>query len=139
MVISLVGYFLYVVAAFTATMVLLIRLSDNSMLERVLHYPRPIIVETVTASKSEELRQPISPGTRDAQFAKDAIATDVKSSRIVGVAKADHEKNKPRKLAHLDVLKALERQRENNQGRRYTLALSYAEASGYRPGLDGQR
>jgi hypothetical protein len=45
LVLSLLGYFFYVSTAFTAIMVLLISLFNNSKLERVRHYPRPIIVE----------------------------------------------------------------------------------------------
>ena len=139
MVGSLVGYFFYIVAAFATTMVLLIRLSDDSTVEKALHYPHPVIVEAVTASKSEDRRQPVTLGMSGGQSVRDSSATEVKTSRTDGVAKAEHDKSRLRKFAQLGPLKGLHHQRDNHQDRPYRLALGYAETSGYRPGLDSQR
>jgi hypothetical protein len=45
---SLLGYFFYLCSAFTAIMMVLISLfNDSSALKILGHYPRPIIVRTV--------------------------------------------------------------------------------------------
>ena len=139
MVGSLVGYFFYIVAAFATTMALLIRLSDDSTVEKALHYPHPVIVETVTASKGEDRRQPVALGMTGGRSVRVSSATEVKTSRTASVAKAEHDKSRLRKFAQLGPLKALHHQRDDYQDRPYRLALGYAGAPGYRPGLDSQR
>jgi hypothetical protein len=136
---SVFGYFFYMIMAFSAITALLIGLSNNSAVENVLHYPRPIIDETDIATSLEPSNVLNKPKTKE-----EAPAKDKKGSRIVSVAKADvakrksEIKSKPEKLAHLHKPKVLARQRER-QEEGYSVVLGYAEGSGYRPGLDSQR
>ena len=130
---SLLGYFFYVSTAFTAIMVLLISLFNNSTLERVRHYPRPIILWTVTATKNVPRPPLVAPGTTEESRAKDTPAKDIKESPVASIAKANAEKSKRVRLAHLHKLKVLARLRKNYEGHGYTTALGYAEESGYGP------
>jgi hypothetical protein len=137
-VVSLLGYFFYVVTAFTAAMVLLISFDESRLMS---HNPHPVLV--VTQNEDQHL-----PGTAEGQSAK-YVAKDIKSSptiagakvdskkpkssRTIAVAKAVPKKNERKRLAHLDAT------RESSEGHRFRFALGYAEGSGYRPGLDSQR
>jgi hypothetical protein len=132
---SLLGYFLYIITVFTAIMASLIGLFNNSALEKVLHYPRPIIVRTVTATNTEPRHLVVSSGTKQGVPAKDSPAKDLKDSRV-SVAKTDAQKSKRERPAHLAKLV---RQRKNYEGHGSTIALGYVQDFGYRPGLDGQR
>ncbi len=127
MVVSLLGYFFYAISVFTAVMTLLIGWFDSSTLENLRHYPRPIIVRTVTATNNA-LRQPlVASGAKEQSTAK-------RVETIVATAKVDVKRNRER-LAHLHKLKVDARQRQNG----YLTALGYAEESGYRPGIDTVR
>jgi hypothetical protein len=144
-VVSLLGYFFYVVTAFTAAMVLLISFDESRLMS---HNPHPVIA-AAPATQSEDQHLP---GTAEGQSAK-YVAKDIKSSptiagakadskkpkssRTIAVAKAVPKKNERKRLAHLDASKVLGT-RESSEGNRF-IALGYAEGSGYRPGLDSQR
>ena len=137
MVASLLGYFIYIVTAFTAVMGLLIGCFDHPTLE-VRRYPNPV-VEVVSASKAEDRHlQVISVG--EGRFAKNLPGKQTKGGDVVGLAKPKHDKiNQHKKLAHTEMPQAFARLRENYDERRFKFALGYADGSGYRPGLDGQR
>jgi hypothetical protein len=131
-VVSLFGYFFYVVTAFTAAMVLLINFDDSRLIS---HNPHPIIV--VPSATTAQNEQQHLPGSAERQSAQYAPAKDVKKS----VAKADLKKHERKRFAHFDASKVLARfgaTRETYEGHLRT-ALGYAEGSGYRPGLDSQR
>lgn len=129
MVVSLLGYFFYAITAFTVIMTFLIGWFDSSTLENVRHYPRPIIVRTVTATNNA-LRQPL--------VASGAKKQSKRVETVVATAKVD-VKRKRERLAHLYKLKVDARQRQNYEARGYLTALGYAEESGYRPGIDTVR
>ncbi len=125
----MLGYFFYVITVFTAIMVFLIGAFNNSTLENVRHYPRPIIVRAVTAT-NDARRHPLgASGAKEQSSAKHR-----ETARVVSTAKADV--NKRRESAHLYKLKVFARQRENYEARGYVTALGYVEDSGYRPGID---
>jgi len=142
--VSVFGFFLYMMTAFSAIAALLIGLSGNSAIENALHYPRPIVDEAVTATNPE----PSNPLNRreleEPKRKEEAPARDKKDSDIISVAKADRAKRKSEmkyrleKLAHLHKPKVLAHQRERQEGG-YSVALGYSEGSGYRPGLGAQR
>jgi hypothetical protein len=131
MVVTLLAYFFYVVTAFTVAMALLVHFFDDSTSAKMLHYPRPITVRMV-----EEPHPLATPETRERQSAKTVSEKDTEGSRIFDFAKSDLEKNKHKTL---DGSKMSPRKHENDDRRRNGIALGYAQASGYRPGLDGQR
>ena len=149
MIVSLLGYFFYVVTAFTAAMVLLTSF-DNSRLTS--HNPHPVIASAATATQKEDERissiavgQSAKYGTENDTKTYNAAAKDSKqskNSRVVVVAKAGHKKNERTRLAHLDASKVLARfgpARGSSEPHGFRMALGYAEGSGYRPGLDSQR
>jgi len=121
---SLLGYFVYIVTAFAAVMGLLIGCFDHPTLE-VRRYPSPV-VEVVSASKAEDRHLQVMSGGEE-RFAKNLPGRQTKSDKI-----NQHK-------AHVEMPKAFARLRENYDERRFKFALGYAEGSGYRPGLDGQR
>jgi hypothetical protein len=95
MLLSLLGYFSLMITTFTAVVALLINFSgSNSSFEKG-HYPRPMIVQTVTPGETTPWR---SPTAKEASPAKDATP--------VVTAKANKETT-PRKP------KVLARQRNN--------------------------
>jgi len=124
LVASLLGYFVYIVTAFAAVMGLLIGCFDHPTLE-VRRYPSPV-VEVVSASKAEDRHLQVMSGGEE-RFAKNLPGRQTKSDKI-----NQHK-------AHVEMPKAFARLRENYDERRFKFALGYAEGSGYRPGLDGQR
>ena len=134
---SLLGYFVYIVTAFTAVMGLLIGCFDHPTLE-VRRYPSPV-VEVVSPSKAEDRNlQVMSVG--EGRFAKNLPGKQTKGGDVVGLAKQKPDKiNQHKKLAHAEMPQAFARLRENYDERPFKFALGYAEGSGYRPGLDGQR
>jgi hypothetical protein len=149
--ISLLGYFFYVVTAFTAAMALLISFDDSRLIS---HHNRPAATVTLAAVATQSENQRL-PAATEGQSAKYVSAKDVTSS--LAVAKAEMKtakgpgkiglakeltKNERRRLAHLDALKVLARfgpTRGSPEGHHFRIALGYAEGSGYRPGLDSQR
>lgn len=137
MVASLLGYFVYIVTAFTAIMGLLIGCFDHPTLE-VRRYPSPV-VEVASASKAEDRHlQVMSAG--EERFAKNFPGKQTKGGDVVGLAKPKPDKiNQHKRLTRVEKPKAFARLRENYDERRLKFALGYADGSGYRPGLAGQR
>jgi len=152
---SVVGYFFYVISAFTvimASMMLLTRVNDSTF-EKFRHYPRPIIERTVPpAPPNKELylytpnpKSKVALRTNEATTPRDSSAPDknTKDTRAASIAKADAEnrkrerKIKPERLAHLRQPKVLARQRQNYEGHGYAMTLG--RSGGYSPGLDSQR
>jgi hypothetical protein len=116
--------------AFTAVMALLVGLLNDSTLVR--HYPGPVVVRTVTTKENAPRPPLFALGTKNGWPA-------IEPSRGVSIAKADAEKSRREKLTQVHKFRVLADQRENYEGRGSAIALGYAEGSGYRPGLDGQR
>jgi hypothetical protein len=114
MLASLFGYFVCMIAMFTAVAVLLTGVSNVSTIGNGRHHLRPpVIGRTVTVEAQRH-----SPVAKEEAPAKDA------SPVVVATAKADTKKikhNKPKVLAR----------QHNNYG--YGNALGYAEESGYGP------
>lgn len=113
MVGSLLGFFFYVSTAFTVIMVSMFCLFDDSTLEKVRHYPRPIVAVAATKNAPQPPKQ--------ASLAKS-------DSRVVSIAKADTEKTKREKPARLHKPKVLARQHEKYDGN--SMVLSYAGGYG---------
>ena len=140
--VSVFGYFLYMITAFSAVAALLIGLSGNSAIEKVLHYPRPIVDEAVIATNHEPSNLLNRRQLEEPKRKEETPARDKKDADAISVAKADTAKRKsepkyrPEKLAHKPKVLAHQRER---QERGYSVALGYSEGSGYRPGLDAQR
>ena len=144
-VFSVCGYFLYMITAFSAIAALLIGLSNNSAIEDVLRYPRPIIDETVMATAPEPTTLLNKSKVEEPKTKETVPARDNKDFGVVSVAKVDAAKGKPeikdkpkKQFAQLHRLKVLARQRERQKGG-YAVASGNIEGSGYRPGLDSQR
>jgi hypothetical protein len=135
---SVVGYFFSVITVFATVMTfmtLLIGVFDNSMSEKLHHYPRPIIERTVIPAppnqKPHHVPNPephhtlLAPGTNDATAPKHLSAPDknTKDSRAAASAKSDAENRnperniRPERLARFREPKALAQRRQNNEGR----------------------
>lgn len=147
MIVSLFGYFLYILVAFSAITALLIELSNQSSVQDVLHYPRPIFDQAAIMPESGAWQAP-SWTTKEEVPAKDrkeeAPAKDKRDPGATAVAKVDapkrnlETKRNTVKVAHLQRAKAPARQRER-QDRGYAVAYGSGEGWSYRPGLDAQR
>jgi hypothetical protein len=122
---SLLGYFFYLCTAFTAIMMVLISLfNDSSALKTLSHYPRPIIVRTVamrdglltTASvkRKASWRQPNPSEATEALSAK-----GMEKTPVVSTTKSER------------TLKSLARQSHYSVGRRYATAPSPAFGSSF--------
>jgi hypothetical protein len=132
---SLLGYFLSMIAALTAVVGVMIGLFDTSTSERMGRYSHPRVVErNVTATNSEPRLFMVVPKTKDGSPAKNIVEVDSAAveanSPAVSPERADAEKSKPHKL------KVLARQRQKYEGG-HNYAMSAGQGSGYRPGLDG--
>jgi hypothetical protein len=122
---SLLGYFFYLCAAFTAIMMVLINLfNDSSALNTLSHYSRPNIVRTVavrdgpltTASvKRKAIRRKSNPS--EATIA--SSAKDMENTPVVSTTKSKER------------LKTLARQSDNSIERRYATAHSHAYGSSF--------
>ena len=120
---SLLGYFFYLCTAFTAIMMVLISLfNDSSTLKTPSHYPRPIIVRTVamrdglltTASiKRNASRRKSSPS----EATEASSAKSMEKTPVVSTTKSERR------------LKSLARQGDYSVGRRYATAPSPAYGS----------
>ena len=137
MAVSLLGYFFYIGTAFTAIMAVLIGLFNGPYaLERVRHYPRPVIVRTVTASNEAHRRQLKKEANRQALSAvgtKETSSTkSVDQSHVLFTAKADVDKRKGESHSyHHKPKKLLASRRDDLIGGRYATALSYAGKSSF--------
>jgi hypothetical protein len=117
---SLLGYFLSMITALTAVVVVMIGLFDTSTSERAHHYPRP-------AFENRETRLfMIVPQTKDRSPTNDASPAKniVEANSAAGPEKAEVKKSKSHKP------KLLARLRNNYQRPGYYgYAQGYAEAS----------
>lgn len=145
MVVSLFAYFFYIIVAFSAITALLIGLSNESTVQNVMHYPRPIFDRAAIASDSGAWRAPNAPNASRKEQAPARDKRDDKiDSRAIAVAKVDAPKRDREtqrttaKFAHLQKPRAPARQRER-QDRGYAVAFGNSGGPGYRPGLDAQR
>jgi hypothetical protein len=146
-IVSLFGYFLYIIVAFSAITALLIELSNESTVQDVLHYPRPIFDQAAIVPDSESWQAP-SGTTKEEAPAKnrkeEVPAKDKGDPGAAAVARVDASKRNLEtkrntvKVAHLQKVKVPVRQRER-QERGYAVAYGSGEGWGYRPGLDAQR
>jgi len=57
-IVSLFGYFLYIIVAFSTITALLVELSNESTVQNVLHYPRPIFDHAAIVPDSGAWRAP---------------------------------------------------------------------------------
>ena len=137
MAVSLIGYFFYIGTAFTAIMAVLIGLFNGPYaLERVRHYPRPVIVRTVTASNEAHRRQLKKEANRQALSAfgtKETSPTKSgEQSHVLFTAKANVDKGKGESHSyHHKPKKLLASRRDDLKGGRYATALSYAGESSF--------
>jgi len=122
---SLLGYFYYLCATFTAIMMVLIGLfNDSSALKTPGHIPRPIIVRTVAMREGPLTTASVR---RKANWRKSnpSEATEVSSAKdMENTPVATTTKSKQR-------LKTLARQRDNSIARRYATAPSHAYVSSF--------
>jgi hypothetical protein len=142
-VVSLLAYFFYIIVAFSAITALLIGLSNESTVQDVMHYPRPIFDQAAIVSDPGAWQAPNAP---NASQKEQAPARDKRDDKIdsgaIAVAKVDAPKRNREtkrntvKFAHLQKPRATARQRER-QDRGY--AVAFGNSGGYRPGLDSQR
>ena len=124
MAVSLLGYFFYLCAAFTATMTVLISLfNDSSALKTLGHYPRPIILQTVAMRDGPLTAASVK---RKASWRKStpSEATEASSAKDMENTPVVTTKSETR-------LKTLARQGENSIGRRYATAPSHAYGSSF--------
>jgi hypothetical protein len=149
---SLFGYFFYIIVAFSAITALLIELSNESTVQDVLHYPRPIFDQAAITPDSGAWEAPDAPkkegaptmDRKDEAPARDTPAKDNRDIGATAVAKLDASKRNPEtkrntgKVAHLQRANAPARRRDR-QNRGYAVAYGNAQGWGYRPGLDAQR
>jgi hypothetical protein len=145
-IVSLFGYFLYIIVAFSAITALLIELSNESTVQDVLHYPRPIFDQAAIVPDSGAWQAPSGTTKEEApanERKQEAPAKDKGDPGATAVAKVDAPKRNFEtrrntvKVAQQRA-KAPARQRER-QDRGYAVAYGSGEGWGYRPGLDAQR
>ena len=140
---SVVGYFFSVITVLATVMTfmtLLIGVFDNSMFEKLRHYPRPIIERTVTpAPPDQDPHHVPNPEPHHTLLALGTNTTapkhlsardkNTKHSRAASSAIADVENRNPERdigperLAQLREPKALAHQRQNYEGHGIAAAL----------------
>jgi hypothetical protein len=123
--VSLLGYFFYLCAAFTAIMMVLISLfNDSSALKTLSHHPRPIIVRTVAMHDGPLTTASVK---RKASWRKSnpSEATEASSAKGMENTSVGSTTNSKQRL------KTLARQRDNSIGRRYATAPSHAYGSSF--------
>ncbi len=133
MALSLLGYFFYLVTAFSIAMTLMLRLSDVPTLQKIHHNER--VIQTIAAAKTKHRRQSVELAAKE-QFANPVSSQNPKVADKVAIARITP--NNHSRHARVDVLKLLSQQRDKYD-HRDRIALGYADERGYRPGLDGQR
>jgi hypothetical protein len=88
--VSLFAYFFYMVAAFSGIAALLIGLSNESTVQGVIHYPRPIFDQAAIAPDSGAWHVPNAPNrTRNKESPAKDKRDDKMDSRAIAVAKAN--------------------------------------------------
>jgi len=122
---SLLGYFFYLCATFTAIMMVLISLFNNSSALKTLgHYPRPIIVRTVAMrdgplTTASVRRKAIWRKSNPSEATEVSSAKDMENTAVVTTTKSKQR------------LKTFARQNDNSIGRRYATAPSHAYVSSF--------
>ena len=122
MLLPLLGYFFSMIAVLTATVWVMLGLSNISTSERASHYrhPRPVVERNVTGANKEPRLFMVVRETKDGSPAKNMEA----NSAAAPTEKTVVKKSKPHKP------KVLARQRNNyERPGHYGNALGYAEAS----------
>ena len=118
-IVSLLGYFFYVCAAFAAVMMLLISLfNDSSALVRQIHYARPVVVRTVAMRESPLTSASVK---REASWQKSNPFVPTGASPVKETEKAVVSTTKREQR-----LKTLARQNDKPKERYYATALSQA-------------
>lgn len=120
---SLLGYFYYLCATFTAIMMVLTSLfNDSSALKTLSHYPRPIIVRTVAMRDGTLTTASIErhAGRRKSHPSETTEASSAKDMENTPVVSATKSEQRHKKLA---------RPSDNSIGRRYATAPSLAYGS----------
>ena len=122
-----------------------IGLSNESTVQGVIHYPRPIFDQALIAPDSGAWQVPNAPSrARKEESPSKDKRDDKMDSRAIAVAKAgapnrsSEIKRNVVKFARLQKPRAPVRPRER-WDRGYAVAFGSSEGSGYRPGLDAQR
>ena len=88
--VSLFAYFLYIIVAFSAIVAVLIGLSNESTVQGVIHYPRPIFDQAAIAPDPGAWQVPNAPNrTRKEESPSKDKGDDKMDSRAIAVAKAD--------------------------------------------------
>jgi hypothetical protein len=123
--VSLLGYFFYLCTAFTAIMMVLISLfNDSSALKTLSHYPRPIIVRTVAM---RDIPLTTASVKRKASRRKSNPSEATEASSAMGM------ENTPVGSATKNQrsLKTLARQSDSSLRRRYATAPSQVYGSSF--------
>lgn len=113
----------------------MLRLSDVPTLQKAHHYERS--VQTIAAAKIKHRHPSVVLATKE-RFANPVSTQNTKIADRVAVARTTPKTSNRSRHARFDVLKLLSQQRDKYE-HRDRIALGYADESGYRPGLDGQR
>jgi hypothetical protein len=150
-VISLLGYFLYLLTTFTAAMALLISFDDSRLISHHSAHSATVGL-AIVATRGEDrhlaaMGQSQSASAKDVKSSRNFVGTEAeskapKSSHSVALAKTETKKNERKRFARLDAMKVLAHfgmALGSSEGHGFRMALGYAEGSGYRPGLDSQR
>jgi hypothetical protein len=122
---SLLGCFFYLCAAFTAIMMVLFSLfNDSSSLKTLSHYPRPIIVRTVAMRDGQLTTASVKrkASWRNSNPSEATEASSAKGMENTPVISAT--KSEPR-------LKTFARKSDSSLGRRYATAPSQAYGSSF--------
>jgi len=127
--VSVLGFFFYIVAAFSIVMALLIGSFNRTMLEGVSHYPRPVIEPRIAVAHTEPRQVPIAAKV-------DAPSTEFAGDSRVNFAARPDAENLAREGR---ALESSADRRDNDEGRDYAAGPGYARDFGYSAGLETQR
>jgi hypothetical protein len=116
--VSLLGYFLCMIAVLTAAVGVMIGLFNFSNSEGALHYPRPVVQRNITATNEEPRLFMVVPDTKDASPAKNVEA---KSTVAPQEKAAEAKTSKPHRH------KVIARKRNNYEPPSYGTGMGYAE------------
>jgi hypothetical protein len=147
-VVSLVGYFFYITAAFTLIMALLVGLLTDSALQSVHHYQRQLIVGTATVVGTVPAERNLHSHAASATKAKPVqqaanspiivtaspliiAAASPQLIAAASTARVASEKTTRQKLAHVRKPKMLARARDGSSEPSYPIALGYAQDPRY--------
>ena len=129
MLVSVLGYFFYIVAAFSIVMALLISSFSRATLVTVSRYPRPVIEPSVAVANTEPRHVAVASKVSEpsAQFADDSRANFAARPDTGNLARERHALETPAD------------QRDGYEGRDYAAGPGYARNFGYSAGLETQR